>query len=114
MRRVIAVCGILMVLFTLGAFAQGYAKGYEDGKRDVREDVRNSDIISLGSGAFLRVPSERMTQIQNMPESYQEGYVMGYKDTAAESIISSPKWWFGLMLTVGFLGVVLLLLFAMV
>jgi len=50
MCRVIAVCGILVVLFALGAFAQGYAEGYEDGKAAVMEVARTADYASLTGG----------------------------------------------------------------
>jgi len=105
MRKVIAVCGILVVLFALGAFAQGYAEGYEDGKQDVREDVRKADFISVFTAKFATAPTERVEQIQDMPEAYQKGYLTGYKENSAQTIVSSPKWWLGL--TLEFLGLLL-------
>jgi len=80
MRKIIAVCGILVALFALGAFAQGYAEGYEDGKAAAMEVANNADYLSLIGGILITVPTEPMEGIKHMPESYQQGYVMGYKD----------------------------------
>ena len=82
MRRAIAMCGILVVLFALGAFAQGYAEGYEDGKAAVMKLAQSADYVSLAGGILLTVPTELIEGIKDMSESYQEGYVMGYKDGA--------------------------------
>ena len=82
MRRIVIVWGILVILFALGAFAQGYAQGYEDGKAAVMKVAHNADFLSRMGGIFSTVPTELIEGIEDMPESYQEGYVMGYKDNA--------------------------------
>jgi len=110
MRRVIAVCGILLVLFALGAFAQGYAEGYEDGKQDVREDVSKADFVSVFTAKFATAPTERVEQIQNMSEAYQKGYLTGYKENSAQTMMRSPKWWLGFILEFVALGLVIALL----
>ena len=93
MRRVIAVCGILVVLFALGAFAQGYAEGYEDGKAAAMKTVISGDFMSFIGNKLTPVPTELMEGIKDMPESYQEGYVMGYKDNAEIAAIQSSSTW---------------------
>jgi len=91
MRRVIAVCGILVALFALEAFAQGYAEGYEDGKAAVMKVAQSADYAALTGGMLLTVPRELLEGIKDMSESYQEGYVMGYKDGAMIAVSSQAQ-----------------------
>ena len=82
MRRIIAVCSILLVLFALAGLAQGYAQGYEDGKAAVMKVAQSADYVSLTGGILLTVPTQLIEGIKDMSESYQQGYVVGYKDGA--------------------------------
>ena len=98
MQRVIAICSVLVLVLVVGALAQGYAEGYENGKQAAREDVRSSDPISLTTGKFAAVPTERIRQIENMSEAYQNGFLKGYREGAQQAIMLSPKFWLGFFL----------------
>ena len=102
MQRVIVICSVLVLVLAVGALAQGYtkeyAKGYEDGKQAAREDIRSSDPISLTTGKFAAVPTERIRQIENMSEAYQNGFLKGYREGAQQAIMLSPKFWLGFVL----------------
>jgi len=46
------------------------------------EVAQTADPGALIGGILLTVPTQLMEGIKDMPQSYQEGYVMGYKDNA--------------------------------
>lgn len=76
----------------------GYADGYRGGKKAASEDIYRlkQTLVEAGEvfvkrfsacelGRPLTLPSSRLAEISDKPDSYQQGYVHGYEERIKEA-----------------------------
>lgn len=93
----VVLAGLLVTVIAAQVFSVGltYADGYREGKLAVRKDVNTDILVFFRAWKYDTVPKWRLERIRNKPETYQEGYVDGYREAAETTLLTSPTYWIG-------------------